>query len=130
MGIGTANPGQKLEVNGNVLANAYLYVSDARMKKDIMNISDADDLLTQLQGVRFHWKADDRADIGFIAQDVERVLPELVHTDSTGMKSVEYGNIIPVLVEGYKIEKARADALEARLQSLEARFEKLETTNR
>ena len=97
------------------------------MKKDITNITDVDDFLTQLQGVRFHWKADDRADIGFIAQDVERVLPELVHTDSAGMKSVEYANIIPVLVEGYKSEKARADNLESRLQSLESRLEKLES---
>ena len=98
------------------------------MKKSITDITDADTLLTRLQGVRFHWKADDRADIGFIAQDVERVLPELVHTDSAGMKSVEYANIIPVLVEGYKSEKARADALEVRLQRLESRFERRESS--
>ena len=126
VGIGTSAPSQKLEVAGNILATAYLYSSDRRLKDDIMPISGAADILEKLQGVRFAWKADGRADIGFIAQDVERVLPELVHTDRAGMKSVEYANIIPVLVEGYKSEKSRADALEARLEKLESRLQSLE----
>ena len=96
------------------------------MKQDVTDIKNADDILMKLQGVRFVWKADGRADIGFIAQEVEKTLPELVHTDMRGMKSVEYANIIPVLVEGYKSEKSRADALEARLNALEARLERLE----
>ncbi len=117
-------------MNGNVLADAFLYVSDARMKQDVTGIENADDILTKLQGVRFVWKADGRADIGFIAQEVEKVLPDLVHTDSTGMKSVEYGNIIPVLVEGYKSEKSRADLLESRMDTLEARLQSLESANK
>ncbi len=128
VGIGTSTPSEALTVSGNVLANAFLYTSDIRLKKDIASIENADDILTKLQGVRFVWKADGRADIGFIAQEVEKVLPELVHTDSTGMKSVEYGNIIPVLVEGYKSEKSRADVLEKRLESLERRLDQLESS--
>ena len=100
------------------------------MKQDVSVIENADDILMKLQGVRFVWKADGRADIGFIAQEVEKILPDLVHTDTAGMKSVEYGNIIPVLVEGYKSEKARADALEARLDALEARLQSLESANK
>lgn len=130
IGIGTSTPSEALTVSGNVLANAYLYVSDARMKQDVTGIENADDILMKLQGVRFVWKADGRADIGFIAQEVEKILPDLVHTDTAGMKSVEYGNIIPVLVEGYKSEKARADALEARLDALEARLQSLESANK
>ncbi len=128
VGINTTSPSEKLHVVGNVLATSYLYISDRRLKKDIESItgSGAEDVLERLQGVRFKWKSDDRSDIGFIAQDVEKVLPELVHTGNDGMKSVQYGNIIPLLVEGYKSEKARADSLQSRLDSLESRIESLE----
>ncbi len=131
VGINTTSPSERLHVVGNVLATAYLYISDRRLKKDIESItgSGAESALDRLQGVRFKWKSDDRSDIGFIAQDVEKVLPELVHTDKAGMKSVQYGNIIPLLVEGYKSQKARADNLQTRLNSLESRLEKLEKSN-
>jgi hypothetical protein len=70
--------------------------------------------------VQFDWIKTGKRDIGFIAQDIERVLPDLVHTDDHGMKSVEYGNITALLVEGYKLQKARADDLEARLSQVES----------
>ena len=50
---------------------------------------------------------------------MEKILPELVHTGNDGMKSVEYGNITALLVEGYKYQKERADELEMRIESLE-----------
>jgi hypothetical protein len=126
IGIGVSNPTEKLHVGGNVLATSYLYTSDRRLKDNIQTIEDAPGLISRLEGVSFSWKRDGRSDIGFIAQDVERVLPQLVHTGNDGMKSVEYGNIVPLLVEGYKSEKIRADALQSRLDSLEARLEALE----
>lgn len=126
VGIGTITPGEKLEVNGNVLANAYLYTSDERLKNNIRTISNPWDILNNLRGVNFNWNSDNRADIWFIAQEVESILPELVHSDASGMKSVQYGNIIPILVEGYKAEKARADGLEERLKQIEERLKKIE----
>jgi Chaperone of endosialidase len=126
IGIDVPNPSQKLHVNGNVLAVGYLYTSDRRLKDNIATIANADDILSRLEGVSFSWKSDGRSDIGFIAQDVERVLPQIVHTGNDGMKSVEYGNIVPLLVEGYKSEKARADDLEKRLEALEVRLEAID----
>jgi trimeric autotransporter adhesin len=120
------NPTEKLHVGGNVLATSYLYTSDERLKTDIREITDVSSLLGELDGVRFAWKDSGKEDIGFIAQDVEQVLPELVRTGSDGYKSVQYGNIIPLLVEGYKAEKSRADGLEKRLEALEKRLEAIE----
>jgi hypothetical protein len=69
--------------------------------------------------VSFRWKSTGDKDIGFIAQDVEKILPDLVHTGNDGMKSVAYGNITALLVEGYKYQKNRADELEKRIEVLE-----------
>lgn len=131
VGIGTIAPSEKLEVNGNVLASAYLYISDESLKTNIATLTNADTILSSLRGVSFDWKNTGRSDIWFIAQEVEKVLPELVHTNSeTGLKSVEYANIVPILVEGYKNEKARADDLETRLSELEDRMKQLESNTK
>ena len=50
--------------------------------------------------------------MGFIAQDVESVLPEIVHTDQAGFKYVAYGKVVPLLVEGVKELWSKVDFLE------------------
>mgnify|MGYP003306334350 CR=1 FL=1 len=55
--------------------------------------------------------------LGFLAQEVEDVLPELVSTDAEGTKSVNYVGVVPVLVEALKEERAARTALEARLDA-------------
>ena len=56
------------------------------------------------QGVTFNKldHHDDRRHAGVIAQEVEKVLPEVVYTDKDGMKSVAYGNVIGLLIEAIK----------------------------
>src|SRR5690606_29277232 len=77
--------------------------SDVRLKKDIIEIEDPLAKIMELRGVNFTWKWDGRRTMGFIAQEVEQVIPEIVHTDSkTEMKSVEYGNIVALVVEALK----------------------------
>ncbi|MBI3631403.1 MAG: tail fiber domain-containing protein, partial [Candidatus Staskawiczbacteria bacterium] len=90
-------------VAGDVRANAFLYSSDARLKTNINSINDSLSKVQQLRGVTFNWKISNKPGIGFIAQEVEQVFPELVSTDSnTGMKAVQYANIVPVIVEAIK----------------------------
>lgn len=102
VGIGTTSPSEKLHVNGNVLATAYYYSSDASLKTNVQK-SDGLKIISGLDGVSFNWKDTGKADFGLIAQDVEKVLPELVVTDySTGLKSVKYGNIVAPLIEATK----------------------------
>jgi hypothetical protein len=110
---------------------AYNALSDARLKKDVQPINDALAIVGALRGVTFNWdqtvdpamKLDDRNHVGFIAQEVEAVLPQAVSTatDARQTKSVAYNEVIPVLTEAIKQLKAENDALKARLDALEAK---------
>ncbi len=103
VGIGVVPSGTyKLEVSGFIGATAFFYTSDARLKKDIETIQNPLDKITSMRGVGFSWIKDGTKDIGFVAQEVEKVEPRLVLTDKDGMKSVKYGNIIAIVVEAIK----------------------------
>ncbi len=112
VGIGTSTPSEMLEVSGSVKATAYLYTSDRRLKKDIITLPDALASVLKLRGVNFVWKNNNEKTVGFIAQEVEAVYPELVKTDKvSGFKAVQYGNIVAILVEAIKQEnKERLEA--------------------
>ena len=77
--------------------------------------------LTKLQGLRgvsFNWKDNAQnanTQIGLIAQEVEKVLPELVSTDSDGYKSIAYGKLTAVLVEAIKAQQLQIERLENRI---------------
>jgi|GEM_PF-4621110 len=119
VGIGTASPTQKLHVAGNVLATGYIQSSDRNLKTNIQTVAKPTDVLG-LRGVSFDWKEDGRSDYGFIAQEVEKLYPELVFTDEeTGLKSVNYANISALLLEVVKEQEDRLDNLEARLLEIE-----------
>ncbi|WP_408098956.1 tail fiber domain-containing protein [Peredibacter sp. HCB2-198] len=130
VGIGTSAPSEKLEVTGNVKGWAFLNTSDRRLKRDIASIKDPIEKIKQLHGVTYKWKESGEKSVGFIAQEVEKVYPELVRTDSkTGMKSVQYSNLVAVLVEGFKQnydqnEKEKAD-LKKELNRLKSENEEM-----
>ena len=107
IGIGTTTPGQLLQVGeagdgSAAIANSWLTFSDIRFKEDIEPIDDPVLIVKQLRGVRFVWKESQKSDIGFIAQEVKDVLPEVVREDSRGYLSVDYSRLIPLLVEAIK----------------------------
>ena len=104
VGIGTANPSVALDVDGDIEAGGFFYESDERLKKDIVKIDNALEKVQELEGVSFKWKKDDeKKDLGLIAQAVEKVFPELVHTSKIdGLKSVEYANLIAPVIEAIK----------------------------
>src|SRR4030067_1276539 len=59
--------------------------------------------ITKLQGVNFDWISTGQPEVGLIAQEVEKIYPELVVTNSsTGMKAVKYGNLVGPLIESTK----------------------------
>lgn len=113
-----------VRVEGNFINN-----SDARDKRDIRPISGALDLVGQLRGTRYFWAPTSHngntmppnEQIGFIAQEVESVLPEIVSTDAKGYKGVSYTSLIPVLVEAVKELRSENEALRRRLEKLESR---------
>ncbi|MCF7846350.1 MAG: tail fiber domain-containing protein [Candidatus Peribacteraceae bacterium] len=127
VGIGTTAPAYSLDVSGasgirstsNIYSTAFIYSSDESQKENIQTVTGID-VIKKLRGVSFNWKDDGRADIGLIAQEVEQVLPEIVHTDSeTGLKSVEYGNLVAPLIEAVKEQQKQIEALQQAIKKLQ-----------
>ena len=106
-----------LSVKGDIIA--YGSPSDERYKENIKPIESALDKVTKLQGVTFDWKESDnlldiKEDIGFIAQDVQKVVPELVRENEDGKLSLRYQGITPILLEAIKELKAEIDLLKSK----------------
>jgi hypothetical protein len=97
---------------GNIIAN-----SDERLKENITTIENALDKVQQLRGVEFDWKDNGIHGMGFIAQEVEKILPDLVK-EHDGIKSVAYGNMASLLVEALK-------ELSMKYKELEEKYNKL-----
>ena len=113
----------RLFVNGVTKALAYFATSDVRYKKDIKSINNASDIISKLDGKTYFWKTDEYKEkdfstarqYGFIAQELEKVIPEAVITDENGYKSVSYDMIIPVLVQNAKEQQKLVEAQQKQL---------------
>ena len=88
--------------SGTLSATIFTSTSDERVKTNIRPITNALDITEQLSGVRFNWKENNLPSLGLIAQEVEKVLPEVVNTDSEDMKSINYSSLVSLLVEAIK----------------------------
>jgi hypothetical protein len=108
-------------VTGDVTANAFIYSSDKRLKENIKPLTNSLDKINQLEGVSFNWKDTGRPSIGLIAQDVEKVVPEIVSTNSEGFKGVEYGNLVALLIQGIKEQQKEIDNLQKQIDELKAK---------
>lgn len=101
--VGAGNgSGNAIYTTGTILASDVTASSDRRMKSDIATISNALDTVKAMRGVYFTRLGQSNRSVGVIAQEVEEVLPEVVHTGSDDMKSVSYGNIVGLLIEAVK----------------------------
>ena len=112
VGIGTSNLGYALQVGTagdgtEARANAWNSLSDVRLKNNFANVSDPLGKIESLTGYYYDWKngSDHSRQFGVVAQDVEKVLPEIVSTDSLGYKSLDYGKLTPLLIEGVKAQQ-------------------------
>ena len=112
VGISTTSPSEKLDVNGNIKATAFLYSSDISLKKNIKPIENQLDKVLSLQPVSYSWKANDKTDVGFVAQDVENIFPEVVHTnETTNLKSIDYAKLTVYLVQAIKEQQKEIEQL-------------------
>ena len=98
--------GDDLTVQGDITS-----VSDARTKENVETISTALDIVDGLRGVYYNKIGEDERRVGVIAQEVEEILPEVVKTDTEGMKSVDYGKMVGVLIQAIKDLKNEIDDL-------------------
>src|SRR5262249_46362904 len=117
-----------LAVAGNITYTGTLTdVSDIRLKKDLVPL-DKDSIINRLDQINtysFRMKADPRGRIefGVVAQELEKLFPELVETasDAMGTKSVNYVGLIAPLIEASKDLKSKNDQLTAEIQTLKSK---------
>lgn len=127
-----------IDGGGNAIANGVTLTSSRRFKENVAPIGNALEKVMKLQGVTFDWNKDrgGKSDIGFIAEDLGKILPELVLWEKNGTDAVgiEYANVTAVAVEALKELKAQKDqeisALTAANHVLEKRVEMLEARDR
>ncbi len=128
VGIGATSPTSLLEVNGDITANALIYSSDARLKTKTKAMKNSLEALTTLTPIYFHWNemakemrglSDNERHIGFLAQNVERLFPELVKTGPDGLKAVNYPLLVVPLIGAINELAQRNQALQERLNRLE-----------
>ena len=109
---------------GNVTAQSFISSSSANLKCNIQSFTDAVGTLMQLRGVRFNWKSSGEPSIGFIAEEVDKVLPEVVAHDAEGNASgLDYSKLTAVLVEAAKAQQADIEQLKVRCGQLKDRWE-------
>ena len=126
VGIGITGPSYKLHVVGRLKTDGITESSDIRLKKDIYTLTDALKKVQKLRGVSYQWKETEGRrsikgkQIGFIAQEVEEIIPELVDTDNEGFKSIQYSHLVPLLVESIKALSLELDKKDKILNGLKA----------
>lgn len=95
---------------GTLSSTVLTSTSDQTLKENITPITNALDIINNIDGVKFNWKDNGNPSAGLIAQQVEQYLPELISTED-GKKSLNYNGIIAVLVEAIKAQQIQIDAL-------------------
>ncbi|OON70014.1 tail fiber domain-containing protein [Hymenobacter sp. CRA2] len=128
VGIGMGTPSYKLDVSGQIRANNVAVTSDQRFKTNVRAISSPLASVLALRGVRYEWNAlgvrhggtAGAKQVGMLAQEVEKIYPELVSTDAEGYKAVNYAQLTPVLLEAIKEQQQQIEALKTRAVTAEA----------
>ena len=112
----TSITGNTASFAGEVSALDFNATSDITMKNDIATITNANKIVESLRGVSFKWNNDNKPAYGVVAQEVEKVLPDLVVDDASGTKSVKYLGLIGFLIESNKQLIQRVATLESKIE--------------
>lgn len=118
VGINTGTPTETLDVNGNILASGTITPSDIRYKQNIVPIQNGLALINAMQPCMYEYRQDmDRNfnpgnQFGLIAQQLEEILPDLVHTNNTdGFKNINYTGLIPILIQAIQDQQKQINDL-------------------
>jgi len=109
------------DTSGNFYAQGFYYSSDRNLKKNIQPLSGFQSLLNleRLQGVSFDWKSNGQPDLGLVAQDVQKVYPELVSNNGVnGTLAVNYAGFIAPLIETVKLQQREIENLQQQIDEL------------
>tara|TARA_A100001391_G_scaffold72636_1_gene46457 strand:+ start:175 stop:1092 length:918 start_codon:yes stop_codon:yes gene_type:complete len=126
IGVGEGNVTHALtlpnssDASGQAKANAFFTYSSKRYKKDVEPLESAINTISKLQGVSYNWKDTGKKDFGFIAEDVGKVIPEIVEwsADPQYANTMDYTRIISFLVEAVKEQQNKIDLLAKKLDNL------------
>jgi hypothetical protein len=106
------------KTTARVNAEKFLYASDIRLKSEIETVTDPLQKVQDLRGVSFNWRESGNKDYGFIAQEVQRVLPEVIREDESHKLSVDYIKLVPIMVEAVRQQQQQIDSLKAEIRQL------------
>ncbi len=126
----------KLDVAGDILAVQVHSSSDRRFKKNIAEVENALERILQLRGVTYDFRTEEFSDrnfpetsqLGFIAQEIEEVMPEVVRTDNEGFKAVDYAKLTALLTEAIKDQNELISAQEKLINSQKEELNILSST--
>lgn len=110
-----ADVGQTSDVTlqGTFIATAFHARSDRRLKENVADLKNSLDIVKQLDPKEYNFiDSTNKKSYGFIAQEIEQILPDLVADDANGVKSISYGEIIPILTNAIKELNAKITQLE------------------
>lgn len=127
VGIGNiGNPTERLHVDGNVLAANFVQSSDVRLKKDIANLTKGLDEVMKVRPVSYKMKKDltGANQLGFIAQELEKVVPEVVvkPKSENGFYAVNYAGMVPVLTKAIQEQQSQIEQLKAENAALKSQL--------
>ena len=109
--------------NGDVWSATGIYSSDSTLKSNIKDVKDPMQVLEKLRGVTYSWKNDEKKEktkhIGLLAQEVEKVLPNIVYKNEEGKEGIAYVELIPYLIEAIKEQQQIIDEQNSRLDDIE-----------
>jgi hypothetical protein len=109
---------------GRGMAYAWSTYSSARYKENVFTMNDPIETAKKLRGVEFTWKESGNKDFGFIAEEVGKVLPQLVSYEADGKSAIgmDYSKITSLLVECVKNQQSQLETQEKRIKQLEKKF--------
>jgi hypothetical protein len=117
------NPNATVDNAGGITATSFFSTSSERYKTNILPIPGCLELVKQLQGVNFNWIPDiaimreGNADIGLIAEEVNKVLPVVVKKTGDYCEGVEYSKLVPILINAVKELAAQVEELKQKINS-------------
>ncbi len=123
-----------VDIPGHITCTSLTETSDKRFKQNIKPISPVLTSLLRINGVSYFWRDKEfpqkqfpaEKQIGFIAQDIEKIFPELIHTNRLGEKSVDYAKFTVVLLEAIKEQQQKIEHLETENQKLQQQTSEIE----
>jgi len=109
-------------VRGAAATGVVGQLSSRRSKTNIRKVQDALDKVADLRGVTFDWKDSGRRDIGLIAEEVGKVVPEVVTYEDNGVdaKSLDYAHLVALIIEAIKEQQRMIDDQSRELEDIKA----------